>query len=97
MKTSGNDLSCPEHSDAPAGPYPSLRVHRMHLVFDKASEAIGGTMARVGEFCAVNVTKLLLSVVIFIGLLLASTVWMFYSPSHAPAIEQAPQKIVPAR
>jgi hypothetical protein len=48
-------------------------------------------MARVGEFCAANVTRLVLSVVIILGLLLGFGVWLFYSPAHAPIIKLAPQ------
>ena len=54
-------------------------------------------MARVGEFCAANVTKLVLSVVIMLGLVLGMGVWMFYSSGHAPVIDQPPQKIAPPK
>jgi hypothetical protein len=54
-------------------------------------------MPRIGEFCAANVARLVLSVVIMVGLALAAGVWLFYYPSHAPVINQAPQKIPSAK
>lgn len=44
-------------------------------------------MARVGEFCAANITKLLLGVVIALALLLAVGYWVFYSPGRGTPIE----------
>ncbi len=54
-------------------------------------------MARVGEFCAANVTRLVLKVVIMVGLVLGVGVWLFYYPPHAPVIKLAPQKSAPAK
>jgi hypothetical protein len=54
-------------------------------------------MARVGEFCAANVTMLVLKVVIVVGLVLGVGVWLFYSPGHAPVIKLAPQSSAPAK
>jgi hypothetical protein len=54
-------------------------------------------MARVGEICAANVTRLVLGVVIMVGLVLMAGVWLFYSPSHAPVIKLAPQNSAPAK
>ena len=47
-------------------------------------------MARVGEFCAANVAKLVLSVVIAVAVAIAAGVWLFYSPGHPPVINQTP-------
>ena len=55
-------------------------------------ELIRGGMARVGEFCAANVTRLVLKVVIVVGLVLGVGVWLFYSHGHAPVIKLAPAK-----
>lgn len=54
-------------------------------------------MARVGEFCAANVTRLVLGVVIVVALVFGAAVWLFYSPAHAPAINLAPQSTSPAK
>ena len=45
-------------------------------------------MARVGEFCASNVARLLLTVVIIILLVLAVAVWFFYSPGRGSLVKQ---------
>ena len=45
-------------------------------------------MARVGEFCASNVTRLLLGVLIIVGLVLAVGTWIFYSPGKTTPIAQ---------
>jgi hypothetical protein len=45
-------------------------------------------MPRVGEFCASNVARLLLSVVIVVALVAAVGVWLFHSPGHGTPIEQ---------
>jgi hypothetical protein len=45
-------------------------------------------MPRVGEFCASNITRLLLKVVIVVTLVLAIGVWLFNSPGRGTPIEQ---------
>ena len=54
-------------------------------------------MARVGEFCAANITRFVLGVVIMVGLVLMAGVWLFYSPDHAPVVKLAPQNSAPAK
>jgi uncharacterized membrane protein YqiK len=54
-------------------------------------------MARVAEFSAANISRLVLTVIIVLGILLGLGVWMFYSPGHAPVIDQPPQKIAPTK
>jgi hypothetical protein len=49
-------------------------------------------MARVGEFCAANVTRLLLGVVILVALLLCAGVWMYYSSGHGQIIKESPKE-----
>ena len=53
-------------------------------------------MTRVGEFCAANVTRLVLGIVIMVGLAIGFGAWLFYSPGHAPVIKLTPHKIAPA-
>jgi hypothetical protein len=45
-------------------------------------------MPRVGEFCASNIARLLLGVVIVVALMAAVGVWLFHSPGHGTPIEQ---------
>jgi hypothetical protein len=45
-------------------------------------------MPRVGEFCASNIARLLLGVVIVVALVAAVGVWLFQSPGHGTPIEQ---------
>jgi hypothetical protein len=45
-------------------------------------------MPRVGEFCASNIARLLLAVVIVVALVAALGVWLFHSPGHGTSIEQ---------
>jgi hypothetical protein len=45
-------------------------------------------MPRVGEFCASNIIRLLLSVVIVVTLVLAIGVWLFNSPGRSTPIQQ---------
>src|SRR5271163_4747039 len=47
-----------------------------------------GRMPRVGEFCASNIARLLLSVVIVVTLVAAVAVWIYHSPGHGTSIEQ---------
>jgi DNA end-binding protein Ku len=45
-------------------------------------------MPRVREFCASNIARLLLGVVIVVALAAALGVWLFHSPGHGTSIEQ---------
>jgi len=45
-------------------------------------------MPRVGEFCASNIARLLLSVVIVVALVAAIGVYLFHSPGQGTPIEQ---------
>jgi hypothetical protein len=45
-------------------------------------------MPRVGEFCASNITRLLLGVVIVVALVAALGVWLFHTPGQGTPIEQ---------
>jgi hypothetical protein len=45
-------------------------------------------MPRVGQFCASNIVRLLLSVVIVVTLVTAVAVWIYHSPGHGTSIEQ---------
>jgi hypothetical protein len=45
-------------------------------------------MPRVGEFCASNIARLLLGVVIVVALVAALGVWLFHSPGQGTPIEQ---------
>ncbi|AXC09647.1 hypothetical protein ACPOL_0262 [Acidisarcina polymorpha] len=54
-------------------------------------------MARVREFCAANIARLVLSIVILVGLLFGLGIWMFYSAGNGRLVDQHPQAIVPAK
>jgi hypothetical protein len=45
-------------------------------------------MARVGQFCASNIARLLLGVIIVVTLVAAIGVWIYNSPGHGTSIEQ---------
>ena len=45
-------------------------------------------MPRVGQFCASNIARLLLGVIIVVTLVAAIGVWIYYSPGHGTSIEQ---------
>jgi hypothetical protein len=45
-------------------------------------------MARVGQFCASNIARLLLGVIIVVTLVVAIGVWIYHSPGHGTSIEQ---------
>jgi hypothetical protein len=45
-------------------------------------------MPRVGQFCASNIARLLLSVVIFVTVLAAVGFWLYHAPGHGTSIEQ---------
>jgi len=57
-------------------------------------------MPRVGEFCAANISRLLLTVFIALALFLAIGYWFFYSPGRGSLIQQknvpVPQSPAPA-
>jgi hypothetical protein len=44
-------------------------------------------MPRVGEFCASNIARLLLTVVIVVTLLLALGVYLYHSPGHGEPLK----------
>jgi hypothetical protein len=44
-------------------------------------------MPRVGEFCASNIARFLLTVVIVVTLLVALGVWLFHSPGRGVPIQ----------
>jgi hypothetical protein len=44
-------------------------------------------MPRVGEFCASNIARLVLMVVIGVVLATALGVWLFHQPGHGTSIE----------
>jgi hypothetical protein len=46
------------------------------------------SMPRTGEFCASNIIRLLLGVVIVVTLVAAVAVWIYHSPGHGSSIEQ---------
>jgi hypothetical protein len=54
-------------------------------------------MPRVGEFCASNITRLLLSVVILVALVAALGVWLFHSPGRTVPIVQPNHPAEPAK
>lgn len=54
-------------------------------------------MPRVGEFCASNIARLLLSVGIVVVIVAALGVWLYHSPAHGPSIEHAPSSASPVR
>jgi hypothetical protein len=45
-------------------------------------------MPRVGEFCAANISRLLLGVAIVILLLLSVSYWMFYLPGRPSLVKE---------
>jgi hypothetical protein len=47
-----------------------------------------GSMPRVGEFCASNITRLLLGVVIVLVLVAALGEWLFHSPGRGTPIQR---------
>lgn len=55
------------------------------------------SMPRVGEFCASNIARLLLGVVIVVALVAAVGVWLFHSPGHGTLIEQPAHATEPVR
>jgi hypothetical protein len=56
-----------------------------------------GRMPRVGEFCASNIARLLLGVVIVVALVAAVGVYLFHSPGHGTPIEQPTHATEPVR
>jgi len=56
-----------------------------------------GSMPRVGEFCASNVTRLLLGVVIVVVLVAAIGVWLFHSPGYGTPIERPASTTEPVK
>jgi hypothetical protein len=44
-------------------------------------------MPRVGQFCASNIARLLLTVVIIVTVLTAIGVWIYHAPGHGSSIE----------
>lgn len=54
-------------------------------------------MPKVGEFCASNVARLLLGVVIVVALVAALGVWLFHSPGQGAPIEQPTHATEPVR
>ncbi len=51
-------------------------------------------MPRVGEFCAANISRLLLGIFIVTVVVLGLGIWAFYSPGHGASIE-TPAKTQP--
>jgi Trk-type K+ transport system membrane component len=49
-------------------------------------------MPRVGQFCASNIARLLLTVVIIVTLLTAIGFWLYQSPGHDTSIIHSPDK-----
>ena len=45
-------------------------------------------MPRVGQFCASNIVRLLLTVLIIVTLVTAIGFWLYQSPAHGTSIEQ---------
>jgi hypothetical protein len=45
-------------------------------------------MPRVGQFCASNIARLLLTVVIIVTVLTAVGFWLYRSPCHGTTIKQ---------
>jgi hypothetical protein len=54
-------------------------------------------MPRVGEFCASNITRLLLGVVIVVVLVAAIGVWLFHSPGYGTPIERPASTTEPVK
>ena len=55
------------------------------------------SMPRVGEFCASNITRMLLGVVIVLVLVAAVGVWLFHSPGYGTRIERPGSTSEPVR
>jgi len=49
-------------------------------------------MPRVGQFCASNIARLLLTVFIIVTLLTAIGFWLYQSPGHGTSITHSPGK-----
>jgi len=49
-------------------------------------------MPRVGQFCASNIARLLLTVVIIVTVLTAIGFWLYQSPGHSTSIIHSPDK-----
>jgi hypothetical protein len=45
-------------------------------------------MPRVGQFCASNIARLLLGVIIVVTLVAAVGAWIYHTPGHGTSIEQ---------
>jgi hypothetical protein len=56
-----------------------------------------GIMPRVGEFCASNVARLLLGVVIVLVLVAALGEWLYHSPGRATPIEHPASPAEPVK
>jgi hypothetical protein len=56
-----------------------------------------GIVPRVGEFCASNITRLLLGVVIVVVLVAALIVWLFHSPGYGTPVERPASTSEPVR
>jgi hypothetical protein len=54
-------------------------------------------MPRVGEFCASNIARLLLSVAIVVVLVAAIGVWLYHSPARGTSIEHTPYSATPVK
>jgi hypothetical protein len=54
----------------------------------RAHTGYNWNMPRVGEFCASNVTRLLLSVLIVVTLALVIGVWLYNSPGRGTPIQE---------
>jgi hypothetical protein len=54
-------------------------------------------MPRVGEFCASNIARFLLSVGIVVVLIAAIGVWLYHSPAHGTSIEHTPSSSTPIK
>jgi len=73
-------------TDSKASKFFDLRFDRV-LGQGKLTDIIG-CMPRVGQFCASNITRLLLGVIIVVTLVAAIGVWIYHSPGHGTSIEQ---------
>ena len=56
-----------------------------------------GSMPRVGEFCASNITRLLLGVVIVLVLVAALGEWLFHSPGYGTPIQRPASTTEPVK
>ncbi len=52
-------------------------------------------MPRVGQFCASNIARLLLGVIIVVTLVAAIGVWIYHSPGNGTSIEQPARSAEP--